>query len=145
MMFTQVDEHVWRGPRPTPGWSGLKLAEIISLEGKGEDDKEVVEFSPTPVVSMPIGFSQIYFEGISLNYLESIVTEVVSARDRGAGAVLVHCQHGEDRTGLVIAAYRVRFWGWTKEKAMAEALQFGYRNWLNFGLNKTWKAFEESK
>jgi protein tyrosine/serine phosphatase len=53
--------------------------------------------------------------------------------------VLVHCQHGQDRTGLVIAAYRVRIMGWSKDQSMNEALAFGYRNWLNYGLNKTWE------
>jgi protein tyrosine/serine phosphatase len=56
--------------------------------------------------------------------------------------VLVHCEHGEDRTGLAIAAWRVRACKWTKEAAMAEALKYGYRRWLNYGLNKTWAAFQ---
>jgi protein tyrosine/serine phosphatase len=34
--------------------------------------------------------------------------------------VLVHCWHGSDRTGVVIAAYRVIFDNWTKAQAIAE-------------------------
>jgi protein tyrosine/serine phosphatase len=56
--------------------------------------------------------------------------------------VLLHCEHGEDRTGLAVAAYRVVVSGWTKDEAMDEALKFGYRNWLNYGLNKTWRGVQ---
>ena len=42
--------------------------------------------------------------------------------------VLVHCWHGSDRTGTIIAAYRMVFQNWSKEEAIAEFLYkpFGY-------------------
>lgn len=40
--------------------------------------------------------------------------------------LLVHCQHGADRTGGVIAMYRVVVQGWTKEEALREMKQGGY-------------------
>jgi protein tyrosine/serine phosphatase len=42
------------------------------------------------------------------------------------GNVLVHCLHGEDRTGLVIAAYRILVNRWTYDAAVKEMLSFGY-------------------
>jgi protein tyrosine/serine phosphatase len=44
------------------------------------------------------------------------------------GPVLLHCQHGADRTGLISALYRVIFEGWKKEDATKEMEQgeFGY-------------------
>src|SRR5262249_39376969 len=43
-------------------------------------------------------------------------------------SVLLHCQHGADRTGLVTALYRVLYQGWSKEDALDEMLHgnFGY-------------------
>lgn len=38
--------------------------------------------------------------------------------------VLVHCWHGSDRTGSVVAAYRIVFQGWTPAAALDE-LRFG--------------------
>lgn len=38
--------------------------------------------------------------------------------------IVVHCKHGADRTGVVIAMYRVIFQDWTKEKAIGE-LKYG--------------------
>lgn len=40
--------------------------------------------------------------------------------------VLVHCFHGRDRTGLVIAAYRMMMEGWSYEEAYAEMLRYGH-------------------
>src|SRR5262249_19014705 len=44
------------------------------------------------------------------------------------GPVLLHCQHGADRTGLITALYRVIFEGWNKDDATKEMEQgeFGY-------------------
>ncbi|MBR4986194.1 MAG: tyrosine-protein phosphatase [Proteobacteria bacterium] len=42
--------------------------------------------------------------------------------------VLVHCTHGADRTGVVIAMYRIIYQNWSREQAKAEMTsdQFGY-------------------
>ncbi len=40
--------------------------------------------------------------------------------------LVVHCWHGADRTGTVIAAYRVIFEGWSKEAALEEMTMGGY-------------------
>ncbi|MDE2384645.1 MAG: tyrosine-protein phosphatase [Alphaproteobacteria bacterium] len=42
------------------------------------------------------------------------------------GPVLVHCQRGADRTGVVIAMYRVVVQGWSKEEAIAEMQKGGF-------------------
>jgi protein tyrosine/serine phosphatase len=40
--------------------------------------------------------------------------------------VFVHCQHGSDRTGTLVAAYRIVEQGWTREDAASELPNFGY-------------------
>ncbi|WP_232316866.1 dual specificity protein phosphatase family protein [Candidatus Burkholderia verschuerenii] len=42
------------------------------------------------------------------------------------GPVLIHCQHGTDRTGLVSALYRVVYQGWSTQQAEDELLRGGY-------------------
>lgn len=44
-------------------------------------------------------------------------------------AVFVHCQRGADRTGTVIANYRIEHDGWSSERAKAEANGYGMRPW----------------
>jgi protein tyrosine phosphatase (PTP) superfamily phosphohydrolase (DUF442 family) len=40
--------------------------------------------------------------------------------------VLVHCQHGADRTGTMCALYRIVVQGWTKEEALKEMMKGGF-------------------
>jgi protein tyrosine/serine phosphatase len=47
--------------------------------------------------------------------------------------VLVHCQHGSDRTGTMVAIYRITYEGWTKTQATDEMINGG------FGFHPMWK------
>jgi protein tyrosine/serine phosphatase len=47
--------------------------------------------------------------------------------------VLVHCQHGADRTGTMCALYRIVVQGWTKEEALKEMMEGG------FGFHGIWE------
>ena len=49
------------------------------------------------------------------------------------GAVLIHCYHGADRTGLIAGMYRIIYQGWTVEEAKAE-MQHG-----PYGYHSIWK------
>lgn len=40
--------------------------------------------------------------------------------------IFVHCRLGDDRTGMMIAAYRMGVQGWTAKQAMKEMHDFGY-------------------
>ena len=42
--------------------------------------------------------------------------------------VFVHCAHGSDRTGTMIALYRIQVEGWTNEEAIEEMQAFGYHD-----------------
>jgi protein tyrosine/serine phosphatase len=46
--------------------------------------------------------------------------------------VLVHCWHGSDRTGSVVAAYRIVFQNWTPAAALDELRHGGY------GFHESW-------
>ncbi len=55
-------------------------------------------------------------------------------RDPNNQPVLLHCKHGADRTGMMVAIYRVVEQGWSKQAAIAEMTQggFGYHPiWSN--------------
>lgn len=59
------------------------------------------------------------------------------------GAVLIHCYHGADRTGLISAMYRIVYQNWPIEEAKREMQQgpYGYHSiWRNLG-----KLFAEDK
>ena len=46
---------------------------------------------------------------------------ITAAQEKGP--VLMHCKHGQNRTGLIAAMYRIVIEGWSKEAAMAEMQQ----------------------
>ena len=58
------------------------------------------------------------------------------------GAVLMHCKHGTDRTGLMAAMYRVVVQGWSKEEALNEMTLggFGSSKGLKDGVRYMMKA-----
>jgi tyrosine-protein phosphatase SIW14 len=137
-VISQVDSEVWRGPRPgVLDYDSIsaKFASVLSLEGLAEDVEEARGMPKVKLISFPITFCEIYFTGITQTYLAEIELAIMSS----AKPLLIHCQHGQDRTGLVVGAYRVARSSWTKDAAWQEALKYGYRDWLNFGLNKNWK------
>ena len=42
------------------------------------------------------------------------------------GPVLIHCQHGQSRTGLIAAMHRIIYQEWSKEQALAEMAGAGF-------------------
>jgi protein tyrosine/serine phosphatase len=47
--------------------------------------------------------------------------------------IFIHCRHGQDRTGLVVACWRIEKYGWINKQALDEA-KFYNINWLQFGM-----------
>jgi protein tyrosine phosphatase (PTP) superfamily phosphohydrolase (DUF442 family) len=55
-------------------------------------------------------------------------------RDTRNAPFLIHCKHGADRTGLMLAMYRIVEQGWSKADAIGEMVDGGYgyhRMWRN--------------
>lgn len=62
------------------------------------------------------------------------------------GAVLVHCYHGADRTGIMVAMYRIIYHQWSIATAKEEMLQgpYGYHSiWKNLEALFTEKTVQE--
>lgn len=57
---------------------------------------------------------------------ETLERFLAIVQDPSAQPVFVHCYRGKDRTGTMIAAYRILVQGWTKKEAVAEMQEFGF-------------------
>lgn len=65
---------------------------------------------------------------------EDVVRFLRVATDPDRAPVLVHCQHGADRTGAMSAVYRVLVQGWNREEALREMTEGGFNFheiWIN--------------
>jgi protein tyrosine/serine phosphatase len=63
------------------------------------------------------------------------VAHVLSLLEASPPPVFVHCEHGADRTGTIVACYRLSHDGWTAEQALAEARRYGMSAW-QFGMKR---------
>lgn len=69
----------------------------------------------------------------------------ITKENRGS-KIFVHCRLGDDRTGMMIAAYRMGVQHWSAEEAMQEMHQFGYggiHHLLCPGLGRYEKSFPQ--
>lgn len=71
-------------------------------------------------------FLNISLDGINSPNFADIDRFVEIFADEGNLPVYVHCLHGRERTGFMLAAYRVKIQGWTADEAYREMLQQGF-------------------
>jgi tyrosine-protein phosphatase SIW14 len=57
---------------------------------------------------------------------EVFATFLKLLRENKGKKVFVHCRLGDDRTGMMVAAYRMAEEGWTADEAMREMQAFGF-------------------
>ena len=135
--FAAVEPGIYRGGQPDAnGWKYLQelgVTQVIKLNEDSEAIDHVPEGMALFKVQIPQG-EQIITEP-NMQYLEDAIGFIEPN-------TLVHCQHGQDRTGLVIGMYRVRQ-GWSKSRAYDEMIAFGFHPEL-FGLAKAWEDFKAS-
>jgi len=125
----RISENLYRCAQPTA--EGLAAAEklgiktVISLRGFHSDEDEV---NGTKLKTERIRFHTWHPEDEDVLRFLKLVT------DTNAGPFLVHCQHGADRTGTMVAIYRMAVQGWKKDDAIKEMTEggFGYHTvWSN--------------
>jgi protein tyrosine/serine phosphatase len=63
---------------------------------------------------------------------EDVVTFLKLVSDPARTPLLVHCQHGSDRTGMMCAVYRIAIQGWSKQDAVREMTEG------DFGFHAVW-------
>jgi len=98
---------------------------VISLRAFDDD-------APLVPASSGLRFEQIRFKTWHPED-EDVVKFLRVATTPALQPVLVHCQHGSDRTGTMVAIYRIAFEGWTKAQATDEMINGG------FGFHPMWQ------
>ena len=123
--FHQVNETLYRGGQPHPGGlkklSELGIKTVINLRGASEDtQKEQAEAEASGMRYFNIPMPAL---GRPTDEQVERALAVIDARENWP--VFVHCQRGADRTGVIVAVYRILRDQWTAEQAIDEAKRFG--------------------
>lgn len=123
--FGQVDDTVFRGGEPTDEalkeLKNLGVAAVLDLRQDGpgrEREKQVVEQLGMHYQHVPLRSTTAPTQA----EIREILTFLVG---QPTGKVYVHCLRGKDRTGTVIACYRIQRSGWDNLRALAEAKSYG--------------------
>ncbi len=125
----QVAPGICRGAQPeAEGYATLKkmgIKTVINLRTSASE-KKAVEAAGMRSIEVPME--------MSTDQLKAKVDQVVALMaDPANQPVFVHCRHGQDRTGIVIAAYRMKVERWRLADAAAEMQAFGFNDvWVNF-------------
>ncbi len=120
----KVSHDVFRAEQPDkkdiPDLEKMKIKTLLNLRERHKDD----------AVFQKSGLGLIHYQmsagSVSVNDLVSVLKLLRKAEK----PVLIHCWHGSDRTGFVVAGYRMVFQNWTREAAIQELRLggFGYHS-----------------
>jgi tyrosine-protein phosphatase SIW14 len=123
--FHQVNDHLYRGAQPSnPGFGELAklgIKTIFDLRESGQrsaSEKKTVEAAGMRYLSFPL-------DGFGAPPADVIAKLLALFEDSTAGPVFVHCRRGADRTGTVVAVYRIVHDHWENAQALEEAKTFG--------------------
>lgn len=120
--FGEVTPRFFRGGHPTRhGFEGLKekgIKVVIDLRGDSKSERNEVTALGMEYVAIPwhCPFPR---DATFARFLKVM-------RANASKKVFVHCRLGDDRSGMMVAAYRMAEEGWSAEKAMDEMKEFGF-------------------
>jgi len=118
----EVTPNLYRGGVPSKG--GLqKLSEmgvniVVDLRGANADERKKVTDLDMQYVTIPwhCPFPR-----------DAVFAKFLTLLQENRGKrVFVHCRLGDDRAGMIIAAYRMAKQGWTPQEAMREMQAYGF-------------------
>ena len=128
----KISDKIYRSEQPKDtNWKVLAdegMKTVINLR-HGNTNRKVPADLNIEMIHLPMKAYSIKYEK---------VVECLAIIYRTQSPCLIHCLHGSDRTGCVLACSRMVFCGWTKEKAIEEFLdeKFGYHRFWFPGILK---------
>ena len=120
-----VNEHLWRGAEP----SGSAIAELSSAGVKVvidlRESGSATQFEREAAEKLRINYSNVPFPPLSAPSATQVNAVLKIIAEHNNETVFVHCRRGKDRTGTVVACYRIQHDGWSNQRALDEAKQYG--------------------
>jgi len=131
-----VEPGVWRGGQPDVyGFAWLKAGgfTIIKLNESAEGSDLPAQDMGIPLYYEPIGTIEQLIDGPSPKTIATVESLLHTAKR----PVFIHCEHGQDRTGLAVGLYRLSE-GTNKAAAYQEMLDHGFHPALH-GIHEYWE------
>ena len=123
--FYKVDEHVYRGAQPTAeGLAYLAKIGVKTVVDLRRPDERSAQEAQT-VTALGMHYVNVPMSGLTPPTEAEITKILALLEDTNTGGVFVHCKRGADRTGTVIAAYRIDHSHWDNYQALREAMSCG--------------------
>ena len=122
--FGKINDGLYRGAQPDAvgisNLAGLGIKSIINLRLTNDVWKaEAVEARANGIT-----YTNVPLKGVG-RPTHAQVAAVIDLIETLPAPVFVHCEHGCDRTGTIIACYRIRRDRWSNEAALEEARKYG--------------------
>jgi protein tyrosine/serine phosphatase len=121
----QVDEHLYRGGQPNnkelKALRTVGVKAVIDLRGAGERSKREEQ----TVEALGMKYYSVPLQPMAAPTDEQIALLLSLIDDSNNWPVFIHCERGKDRTGTVVACYRIAHDGWPNERALTEAVDDG--------------------
>ena len=138
--FGEVTPKLCRGGQPKgTGYANLKKMGVdivvdLRLSGKHAENQNVTK-AGMQFVSIP--WHCLYPRDVLFAKFLTLLRENPNKK------VFVHCRYGDDRTGMMIAAYRMAVEAWPPDEAAEEMRKFGFHRLLCPSLEPYEKHFPE--
>ena len=137
----KVSEMLLRGGQPSAqGLAELKklgVTTIVDLRGNSGS----VAWERAQAESLGIRFVNIPVRGWSAPDDAKVAQFLKVVQQDPMQKIFVHCYYGEDRTGVMVATYRIAHQNWTPEQAAAEMNSFGFHYHLYPGMKSYVREF----
>ena len=120
--FGEATTTLYRGGQPSKrGFrilANMGINIVVDLRGSRDSERKIVTHLGMQYVALPWHCSfpkdKVFAQFLTL------------LRDNPGKKVFVHCRLGDDRTGMMIASYRMAQQSWSPERAEREMEKFGF-------------------